>query len=260
MAGGADGHPRPVFGRPLIRSVAVFPGCERLSGCHHSHDRFEEQEAEMRTIYPAAEGDWDVVIVGGGIGGLAAAAYVARAGKRTLLLEAREKFSGRAENIALGEGISVPIAAEAFYALDQKLLRDLQLHKFGLRITKHAMPLTALRLDGRHLTLPLEPYQAREAMSAEGSADAAAYRTFHRDQFALAQKLRSLWIPRGDSAQWRRPLGSLAAVSQGLSLSGDLQEQLEIVAHSSANAYLRNWFESDRERLPHCPPIRYWMG
>jgi thioredoxin reductase len=40
---------------------------------------------------PANEG-WDVVVIGGGIGGLAAAAYSARAGKRTLLLEARDNF------------------------------------------------------------------------------------------------------------------------------------------------------------------------
>ena len=199
----------------------------------------------MRTMRSAVEEGWDVVVVGGGIGGLAAAAYVARAGKRTLLLEAKDKFSGRAENITLGERISAPIAAESFYALDQKLIRDMQLSRFGLRIVRHPMSVTALRPDGRHLTIRQEPHLAREAIAAEGSADAAAYRDFRRDHFALARQLRSLWIPRGDSAQWRHSLGSLAAIGRGLSLSRVLQEQLEFAARSSANAYLRNWFESD---------------
>lgn len=199
----------------------------------------------MKTMRSAAEEDWDVVVVGGGIGGLAAAAYVARAGKRTLLLEAHDRFSGRAENMELGEGISAPVAAEAFYPLDQKLIRDLQLHKFGLRFARRAMPVTALRPDGRHLTLPYELNRAREAIAAEGAADAAAYRNYLRDLFALARRLRSLWVPRGDSAQWRNPSGSLAAIAKELALSGALRERLDLAAHSSANAYLRNWFESD---------------
>jgi phytoene dehydrogenase-like protein len=199
----------------------------------------------MKTIRSVEGEDWDVVVVGGGIGGLAAAAYVARAGKRTLLLEARDRFSGRAENVALGEGISAPVAAEAFYPLDRKLIRDLQLHKFGLQFASRAMPVTALRPDGRHLILPPELHRAREAIAAEGAADAAAYRKFRRDHFALAQRLRSLWVPRGDSAQWRNPLGSLTAIARELALSGALQEQLDMAAHSSADAYVRNWFESD---------------
>ena len=170
---------------------------------------------------------------------------MARAGKRTLLLEAREKFFGRAENMALGEGISAPVAAEAFYPLDRNLIRDLQLHKFGLRFAPHAMPVTALRPDGRHLTLPPEAYRAREAIAAEGTADAAAFQKFRHDLFALARSLRSLWVPRGDSAQWRNHFGSLDAITRELALSGALQEQLEMAAHSSANAYIRNWFESD---------------
>jgi phytoene dehydrogenase-like protein len=199
----------------------------------------------MRAVGSTREEDWDVVVVGGGIGGLAAAAYVARAGKRTLLLEARDGFSGRAESMTLGAGISAPVAAEAFYALDQKLIRDLHLHKFGLRFARRAMPVTALRPDGRHLTLPHELYRAREAIAAEGAADAAAYPVFRRELFALSRRLRSLWVPRGDSAQWRKPFGSVAAIAKELALSGALHERLDIAAHSSANTYLRNWFESD---------------
>lgn len=105
--------------------------------------------------------------------------------------------------------------------------------------------MTALRPDGRHLILPHEPHRAREAIAAEGSTDAAAHRSFHRGHFALARELRSLWMPRGDSAQWHHPVGSLAAVTRGLGLSGALLEQLEFAAHSSANDYLRHWFESD---------------
>jgi len=38
--------------------------------------------------------DWDAIVVGGGHNGLTAAAYLARAGRRTLVLERREQLGG----------------------------------------------------------------------------------------------------------------------------------------------------------------------
>jgi phytoene dehydrogenase-like protein len=38
--------------------------------------------------------DWDVIIIGGGHNGLTCAAYLARAGKRVLVLERRDRLGG----------------------------------------------------------------------------------------------------------------------------------------------------------------------
>lgn len=42
-----------------------------------------------------ARRQWDVVVVGAGHNGLTCAAYLARAGRRVLVLEARERVGGR---------------------------------------------------------------------------------------------------------------------------------------------------------------------
>jgi phytoene dehydrogenase-like protein len=179
-----------------------------------------------------------------GMSSLSAAALAVWPRQPIRRAQASARFSWKHE-ITSSEGVSAPLAAEAFYCLDQKLINDLHLEKFGLRILRHAMPVTALRPDGRHLTLPHELSLAREAITAEGSEDAAAYRDFRRAHYSLARQLRSLWVPRGDSMQWRHPAGSLTGISRGLRLSASQQELLEIAARSSANVYLRNWFESD---------------
>jgi len=204
----------------------------------------EKKPVETETASASPERTWDAVIIGGGIGGLTAAAYMARAGKRTLLLEARDVFSGRAESSALGGGIFAPVAAEAFYAVDRKLIHDLQLHQFGLRFAQRAMPLTVLRPDGRHLTLPHELFSARAAILAEGSADASAYPRFRRELFALSRRLRSHWLPANPALFQDVALGSLEALRTSV-LSSAEASRLDIATRSSANVFLQNWFQSD---------------
>ena len=50
---------------------------------------------------------FDAVIVGGGHNGLVAAAYLARAGRRVLVLERRDRVGGASETADLG-GVRVP--------------------------------------------------------------------------------------------------------------------------------------------------------
>ena len=45
---------------------------------------------------------WDAIVIGGGHNGLVAGAYLARAGARTIVLEARSKTGGAAPPTPLG--------------------------------------------------------------------------------------------------------------------------------------------------------------
>ena len=180
------------------------------------------------------------IVIGGSVGGLVAAAYLARGGMRVTLLEARNLLGGEVENSRLADGFSAPLIAHTFYALDPRMVRELELHKHGLRFVERDMPLVALRPGGRHIVIAREPHVARTAIASHAPADADAYLRFRREAMAMARRLRPLWtgvLPDGAATP--------EAASQALKLSPAHSRELEALSRMSASAYLDRWFESD---------------
>src|SRR5215813_6668531 len=123
-------------------------------------------------------GDIGAVVIGGGLSGLAAAAYLAKSGVRTVLLEAGETFGGGTRNVSVAQMAEAAAGEDYVYALDHKLARDLDLERHGLRFAPHDMAVTALRTDGRHLFLPPDPFAAREHIAAYAPRDGSQWRAF----------------------------------------------------------------------------------
>ena len=78
----------------------------------------------------------DVIVIGGGHNGLVAAAYLARAGLRTLLLERRPLLGGACVTEELWPGFRISRAAYVAGLLRPVLLRELNLHGRGLRLLR----------------------------------------------------------------------------------------------------------------------------
>jgi phytoene dehydrogenase-like protein len=187
---------------------------------------------------------WDAAIVGGGIGGLATAAYLARQKKRVILFEANESFGGRSQNTFLANGVLAPVAAERYSAVDNRTIEDLRLHDRGLHFVQRMLPLAVLRPSGRHLVLPHDFFGARGAIRAESAADGRAYAGFRRNLFRAARRLRPHWAPDRISAS--REGG--ASHDETAEMEAALAD-LDIAANSSANAYLERWFESETVKV-----------
>jgi phytoene dehydrogenase-like protein len=85
----------------------------------------------------AETADYDAIIVGGGHNGLVAAAYLARSGARTLVLEARNKTGGAATTEAPwpdAPEFNVTRLSYVMSLLPPTIIKDLQLERHGYKI------------------------------------------------------------------------------------------------------------------------------
>ncbi|GAA4629594.1 NAD(P)/FAD-dependent oxidoreductase [Actinoallomurus vinaceus] len=118
---------------------------------------------------------YDVVVVGGGHNGLVAAAYLAKAGLRVCVCEAREVVGGAAvSEHPFGPDYTVTSLSYVVSLLPPALVRDLRLDRHGYHVYPQG-PYFAPRADGGHLRLPDDPVRRREEIERFSSKDAAAY-------------------------------------------------------------------------------------
>ena len=121
----------------------------------------------------SAAGPYDTIIVGGGHNGLVCATFVARGGRRVLVLEAAEALGGAAVTREFAPGFRVSSCAHLLHLMPPALMRELGLEAQGLRIAAASLPTVALAPDAQHLRLGAGDLAALQRASA---VDAAALR------------------------------------------------------------------------------------
>ncbi|MCY4344714.1 MAG: NAD(P)/FAD-dependent oxidoreductase [Gammaproteobacteria bacterium] len=126
---------------------------------------------------------YDALVVGAGHNGLACAAYLARSGRKVLVLEAAERPGGLAATREFADGFRVSAAAHLLNMLSPEVAKDLALERHGLAYAARHLKTVVLPGDGRQLVID------GDRLEGASANDQAAFSEFQRQTQRFAKVL-----------------------------------------------------------------------
>jgi phytoene dehydrogenase-like protein len=190
---------------------------------------------------------YDAIVIGGGHNGLINAAYLAKSGLKTLVLEQRPMVGGAAITEELAPGYKFTTFSYALSLLRPDIVQDLDLVSHGLLV----LPMTNTfqpGLDGEYLLLGPDSDLNFHEISRHSVEDAEAYRDLNHliDRVCHALKPLVDEIPPNSESQDPADLAEMATLNQYLEdLPADIRAMIEKFATCSAAEILDEYLESD---------------
>jgi phytoene dehydrogenase-like protein len=126
----------------------------------------------------AENGHYDAIIIGAGHNGLVAAGYLARAGKKVLVLEQRDRVGGACTLEEPWPGFTMSPCAYVVSLLRPEIIRDLELHRYGFDAYVKDPQMFVPYQDGNYLFFRASTEKTVEGIRRLSPHDAEAYPKF----------------------------------------------------------------------------------
>ncbi len=192
---------------------------------------------------------YDSVVIGAGHNGLTAAAYLARAGRRVLVLERRELVGGACVTEEIWPGFKVSTAAYVNSLLRPEIIRDLDLKRHGFAMLPRNPSSFTPFPDGRFLMLGPDPELNRREVGKFSARDAEALPRYERMLERVADFIEPtlLQVPPDPWSRHIRDLWETVKLGWRLHRLGREYgpQALEILT-GAARTILDRWFESEQ--------------
>jgi phytoene dehydrogenase-like protein len=190
---------------------------------------------------------WDAIVIGGGHNGLVTAAYLARAGKKVLVLEQRYRVGGAAVSEEIYPGFTFSVFSYVVSLLRPEIIRDLDLSRHGLEILPLESTITPLD-NGDYLASWGDPDRTRREIYRHSPKDAEAMVEFGRLMHHMAHAVKPIlgMIPPDPTSLSPKELRSLLRLGQHFrDLGPERFHALYKLMTMSAADYLDEWYETD---------------
>jgi phytoene dehydrogenase-like protein len=192
-----------------------------------------------RPMKELARTTWDVIVVGAGHNGLTCASYLARAGRRVLVLEARERIGGACTLEEFWPGYRVSPCAYVCGLLHPLVIEELDLTGRGLE-WHPAMPgLFVPFEDGASVQLWGDDERAEAEIGCFAPGDLAGWRAMT----ALKQRVRDALRPAGPDDIWIGAAPSRDEIERRL--RGD-REAMALLFEWSMVEFLEHYLDDER--------------
>ena len=197
----------------------------------------------------AASPRYDAIVIGGGHNGLVHAAYLARAGKKVLVLERRPRVGGAAVTEEVFPGFKFSMFSYVVSLLRPEIIRDLDLPRHGLHILPLESTLTPME-NGDYLAAWADHDETRRELCRHSPRDAEAYDLYGRLMHHMAQAVKPIlgMVPPDPTSLSPRDLLGLLRLGRhfrGLGGGGERFHALVKLMTMSSADYLDEWFETD---------------
>jgi phytoene dehydrogenase-like protein len=189
---------------------------------------------------------FDAIIIGGGHNGLVCAAYLARAGRKVLVLERREQVGGAAVTEEVFPGFRFSVFSYVVSLLRPEIIRELDLPRHGLHILPLESTITPLE-NGDYLGQWNDHDQNRRELARHSLRDAEAYDEFGLMLHQMARAIKPLlgMAPPDPSSLSLKNLSGMAALARHFrSLGPGRFAMLHKLLTMSSADFLDEWFET----------------
>ena len=171
---------------------------------------------------------YDAIVIGAGHNGLITSNYLAKAGKKVLVVDARNQPGGCASTKDFANGFQLSDCAQWMHQFDGKIIKDLSLEQYGFSLGESKRTI-ALQANGDHLTID------GENLSGAGisASDQKAFKAFRSQMQAFAKLMLKLYrtrAPKMVEANWDDRM-TLLSLGLGLKMMGrrNMQDMMRLV-------------------------------